>query len=200
MKRMTAAHRVIAVALVALSAATGTLISFTSLAGATAWPSNLVSSSDCKKYLTSNSSARVTTTHSYVEVAVLGPRETMYTPAQAAKKHPTSGEVMVSGQMGNSSMTMGTSASMAHLEVHICSKKSGAAVTNAMPTMALKSSQMNAKVGVVPVAVMRGLNGAIADTHYGNNVVVVPGGRYNLLVTTMGETARFTLHSQKMSG
>ncbi|MHB8378592.1 MAG: iron transporter [Acidimicrobiales bacterium] len=201
MKRMNVAQRVVAVTVVALSAATGPLISFTSLAGATAWPSNLVSSSDCKKYLTSNSSARVATTHSYIEVAVLGPRETMYTPAQAAKKHPTSGEVMVSGQMGNgSSMTMGMSASMAHLEVHICSKKSGAAVTNVMPTMTLKSSQMKAKADVIPVAVMRGLSGAIADTHYGNNVVVVPGGRYHLLVTTMGETARFTLHSQKMSG
>jgi len=85
-----------------------------------------VSSSDCKKYLTSNSSARVATTRSYIEAAVLGPREAMYTPAQAAKKHPTSGEVMVSGQMGNgSSMTMGMNESMAHLEIHICSKKSG---------------------------------------------------------------------------
>ncbi len=200
MKRITVPSFV--VALIFASATAGSLISLSPRAGATAWPSNLVASSDCKQYLTSSSSARVTTTRSYIEVAVLGAREAMYTPAQVAKKHPNSGEVMVSGHMGNGngSMTMGSSASMAHLEVHICSKKSGDAVTNIMPTMSLKNSQMNAKASVIPVAVMRGLSGAIADTHYGNNVVVVPGGRYNLVVTTKGESARFTLHSQKMSG
>ncbi len=197
MKRMTVTPFVVAA--IVVSATAGSLISLSPPAGATAWPSNLVASSDCKQYLTSNSSARVTTTRSYIEVAVLGASEAMYTPAQVAKKHPSSGEVMVSGHMGsgNGTMTMSGGASMAHLEVHICSKKSGAAMTNIMPTMTLKSSQMNAKATVIPVAVMRGLNGAVADTHYGNNVAVIPGGRYNLAVTAMGETARFTLHSQK---
>ncbi|MBW4078265.1 MAG: hypothetical protein HIU84_07105 [Acidobacteria bacterium] len=169
--------------------------------GAVTWPSKLISTSDCKPYLTSNSSARVTTSSSYIEVAVLGAREAMYTPAQVAKKHPTSGEVMVSGRMnsGSGSMAMGGGASMAHLEVHICSKNTGAAVTDAMPTITLKSTHAGAMTIVVPVAMMRGFDGAVGDTHYGNNVAVAPGGRYKVVVTTKGESAHFTLTARRMS-
>src|ERR1035441_312863 len=72
-------------------------------------------------------------TAGHVISVVIGPAETMYSQADAAAHHPTSGEVMMGGAtmsggnggMGQAMMSPGSSESgttTRHLEVHICDR------------------------------------------------------------------------------
>ena len=146
--------------------------------------------SDCQSWLRANPTAHITETAHYTMVAVLGASEAMYTPAQVATQHPSSGEVMVAGMMDSSgnSMAMGANSAMDHVEVHICSKSTGKALTGAMPTMTLQDMPSGGMSTSVPVAEMQGLSRLASDTHYGNNVSVTSGGHYSLTVSLHGET------------
>jgi len=137
------------------------------------------------------SSGQVVKTRSYVFALSLGPVETMYTPAQAASKHPKSGEVMLSGAMtsGMAGMTMST-AGQHHLEVHICTP-SGAVVTGAHPNIVVSDPASKTMTMAVPVAVMEGVGEGVADLHYGNNVTLTAGHHITVTVTLKGQRAVF---------
>lgn len=156
--------------------------------------SSLVASSDCGPYLKANPDAKVTMTKDYVMVAGVGPSEPMYTKAQVTARNPTSGELMVSGMMHDmESMDMATGTAISHVEVHICSKATGRAVTGAGPSMMLSQEGTSSMVTEIMVAEMTGLDGNVADTHYGNNVSMAIGSSYSLRVTLDGQTIRWAL-------
>ena len=137
---------------------------------------------------------RHATTKSYSLTLDVGPLETMYTPAQVKAKHPTSGEVMMSGSMG-SSMSMG--AGNRHLEIHIRSRTTGKVVTNLAPTIGLHdktASSMTMFVNV-PAVAMEGIGEGTADFHYGNNVKLIAGHIYEVEVTVNKQGATFTFRA-----
>ena len=157
-------------------------------------------SSDCTVFSKSHPSAKVTVVGKYVMVSIAGPNEAMYTVAQARKLHPKTGEIMVSGKMignGGSSMSMGSTSVMRHIEVHICLEATGKAVVGAQPLMSIKDLSRGSMMTKLPVAEMQGLNRDPADTHYGNNVTVIPGHRYQLQTTINGQTGRFQFTAPK---
>lgn len=119
----------------------------------------------------------------------IGMPEKMYTAAQVKKMHPKSGEMMISGDMTMAGMSMGSASATRHLEVQICSKKTGAVITNAHPTITVKGS-MGMTTHVSP-ATMRGVNAGIDDTHYGNNVRMPMGQAFTIKVALNGEIAVF---------
>ena len=134
---------------------------------------------------------QVATTASYKFVLHVGMPERMYTPAQVKKLHPKSGEVMVGGSMAMGGMTMGSQNRARHLEVQICSRKTGAVVAGAMPTISLSDSM--GMITHVPVAMMRGVDAGMDDMHYGNNVTMPAGQKLTVKVTLDGETATVRL-------
>ncbi len=160
-----------------------------------------LTSSDCRAWLKANPTARTAQTADYEMVAGVGASEAMYTPDQATSTHPSTGEIMVAGQMdnGSNSMAMGSGSSMNHVEVHICSKATGKAVVSAMPTMSLQGTNAGAMTTAIPVAEMQGLNRMPADTHYGNNVSMTAGGHYRLTVAINGQSGEFDITAPAMS-
>lgn len=131
---------------------------------------------------------QVARTASYVLALTLGPAETMYTSAQVKAKHPKSGEVMLGGRMSPMHMGMGHSF---HLELHVCSRASGAVVTGAKPAISITDAK--GMTSRVPVAEMEGIGEGRADYHYGNNVALIPGSRISVTVVLRGERAVFHL-------
>ena len=125
----------------------------------------------------------------------IGMPEKMYTRAQLRTMHPKSGEVMLRGAMsGMGGMSMG--ASMRHLEIQICSRKTSAVVSDANPTIVVVDSSSKMTT-MVPVAVMEGVGEGVADLHYGNNVAMRAGHWFAIAVTLKGERARFHLRLPK---
>jgi hypothetical protein len=126
---------------------------------------------------------------------IVGPLETMYTPAQVKSMHPKTGEVMIGGSMGGG-MSMGKGTR--HLEVHVHSRATGKVVTNVTPTIMIRDktamSGMNMSVKV-PVMAMQGIDAGISDRHYGNNVPLKAGHTYVITVTVDKEPATFTIRA-----
>lgn len=135
----------------------------------------------------------------YRLVLQIGPEEKMYSKAEAAKLHPTSGEVMASGTMGGMSMG-GDQAGMAmdtrHLEVHVFSRTTGHVITDAKCSITVTSTAAQ-KSMAMPVAAMYGVVEGPADWHYGNNVSMPPGA-YTIAVVVNGEHATFHVTIPKM--
>lgn len=132
-------------------------------------------------------SVATATTASYGFVVDVGPQETMYSEDDVSAHHPTSGEVMLGGEM-----TDVHGADVGHLEVHICSRNSGAVIQSANPTITLTDTTAGTAAESVPVAEMQGVSSGINDIHYGNNVLVPRGHAFTLVVALNGETA--TMH------
>ena len=137
------------------------------------------------------------TTTSYRLQLHVGMPEQMYTPAQVKKMHPKSGEVMMGGAMGMSSGMSMSGGSMRHLEVQICSKKTGAVIANAKPTITLVDESKGGMMTKVPVAMMQGIGHGMEDFHYGNNVTMPGGRKFTVKVTLNGETAVFRVQMPK---
>ena len=137
-------------------------------------------------------------TASYRVQLHIGMPEKMYTPAQVKKLHPKSGEVMLGGMMGmDSGMSMGGS-SMHHLEAQICSKKTGAVIANAKPTITLVDDSAGGMMTKkLPVAMMQGIGDGLEDFHYGNNVTMPSGRKLTVKVTLNGQTAVFRVQMPK---
>jgi len=132
-------------------------------------------------------------TKSYSLLLQIGPEEKMYSEAEAAKTHPTSGEVMVSGTM----MSMaGMAMDVRHLEVHVVSRATGKVVTTAKVSITV-TDKATRKSTVIPVAAMYGVKEGKSDWHYGNNVSMPPG-TYTVRVVVNGERATFALIIPKM--
>jgi hypothetical protein len=127
----------------------------------------------------------------------IGPTETMYSETEAKAKHPSSGEVMLSGRMaGGMSATghgmpgMTSMPDMRHIELHAYSLKTGKVVSDARVTIVLTGA--DGKRHVQPIARMYGVIEGLEDLHYGNNAMVDPGA-YTVDVTINGEPARFSV-------
>jgi hypothetical protein len=106
---------------------------------------------------------------SYKLVLMIGPLQTMYTPAEARKKHPKSGEIMVSG-----TMAMGGAMPNHHMELHVYSAASGKTMTNARVSLTVLSAAGKV-IARVPIATMYGVKEGKKDWHYGNNLALKPG-------------------------
>jgi hypothetical protein len=134
-------------------------------------------------------SATAETAH-YRLVLQIGSEETMYSKADAAKMHPTSGEVMVSDTMaGMGAMPQGMAMDMRHLEVHVADRATGGVVTDAACRITV-TDDATGKSQVVPIVTMYGVREGVSDWHYGNNGPMPPGS-YTVTVTVNGEQAVF---------
>ena len=127
----------------------------------------------------------------------IGPTEAMYSEADAQAKHPTSGEVMLSGKMAGDMVSMDHVISgmtsmpgMRHVELHAYSLKTGRIVTDASVAIVLMGADK--KRHAVPIARMYGVTEGLADLHYGNNMMVSPG-TYAVDATVNGEIAHFSV-------
>ena len=129
------------------------------------------------------------TAHYRLEL-LLGPNEKMFSPAEAAAQHPTSGEVMAGGDLSMMGMSMDMGDTR-HLEVHVYSLDSGKVVTDASVAITVTGANPK-KPETVPVAKMYGIKEGPPDTHYGNNVSLPPGN-YTVAITVNGERAEFTV-------
>jgi hypothetical protein len=132
------------------------------------------------------------TTPSYQLTLSVGPKEEMYTAAEAKAKHPADGEVMLGGSMGGMDMSMGEG--NRHLEVAIVSRATHKRLAvkptiTLTDTKAMSGMAMSDKVDAVG---MYGVDEGMADLHYGNNVKLTAGHTYKVLVTVKGEKASFT--------
>lgn len=129
-----------------------------------------------------------TTTPNYAVSLSVGPPETMYSRSEVAAKHPPSGEVMLRGAMSD---VPGPPAPERHLEVHICSRSTGAVVQDANPTITLADTAPGSKPAALPVAVMQGVNQGASDIHYGNNVLLPSDHTYVVTITQAADRAAF---------
>jgi hypothetical protein len=119
----------------------------------------------------------------------IGPKEEMFSRAEVAAKHPTSGEVMVRGRMAGMSMGQGMAMDVRHLEVHVVSRATDQVVTNARCRITVTSDSGGKRMKVSPAS-MYGIQEGPADWHYGNNVTM-PAGAYTILVEVNGERVTF---------
>ena len=135
------------------------------------------------------SSGQIAKTKSYVFALTIGPLEQMYTPAQVKAKHPTTGEIMLSGMMSGGMSGMGSAAER-HLEVHICST-SGSVVMGAHPRIVIDDPSGKTMTMTVPIATMEGIGEGAADYHYGNNVDLAGGAHITVTVALDGQRVVF---------
>jgi len=127
------------------------------------------------------------TTANYKLKLALGDAEKMLTMDEA--KTAKSGEVMVSGEMA---MTMSGMSPNHHLEIQINDVRNGNLVTDKAISIQI-TNDATKEVQNVPIAIMYGVAEGPSDTHYGNNVTLMPG-KYTILVTVGGETATFVVN------
>jgi len=132
-------------------------------------------------------------TASYDLTLSVGPREAMYTAAEVRAKHPASGEVMLDDAMGGMSMGAGNR----HLEVQVESRATHTVLTVA-PTITLADASAAGGMtmgGKLHVMAMYGIDEGRSDLHYGNNVSLEAGHRYEVVVAVKGERASFAFRA-----
>jgi hypothetical protein len=137
-------------------------------------------------------------TAGYRMVMTVGDREAMYTQDEVDANAPMAGELMVAGTMmdpgtaGSSGggMMSGNAADTRHVEVAICDLTTGSTVTGGDVTMMVAAG--GAAAQSMPVAEMRGLDEPATQTHYGNNVPMVPGTSM-VSFTVNGQTGTFKI-------
>ena len=132
-------------------------------------------------------SGTVAKTGSYQMSLMIGPRQEMYMPSEVQQRKLKKGQVMLGGAMA---MIDKIPAGMKvyDLQVHVCTK-SGAVVTQLKPTILVRPS--GGKASSVPVAMMAAIGKGLGDYHYGNDVLLKPGGLVTVTVTVKGERAVF---------
>ena len=117
----------------------------------------------------------------------LGMPEHIWTPAQAKMMRPKTGELVLNGPM-DQAMPMG--ATQRELEVHISSRATGDTVAGASPTITVTdASVQNQSTVTVPVDELEGVRAGADDLHYGNNIDLVAGDTYTVIVTLNGQRA-----------
>ena len=127
------------------------------------------------------------TTKSYIFMLTLGMPEHIWTPAQAKTMHPKTGELVLNGPM-DQAMPMG--ATQRQLEVRISSRATGDPVAGASPTITVTDvSGQNHSIVTVPVDELEGVRAGADDLHYGNNIDLVAGDTYTVVVTLSGQRA-----------
>lgn len=121
----------------------------------------------------------------YVFLMHVGPYQQMVMVHQPVTP---SDEVMLGGSEATLPAVRPGPSVMRHLEVHICSRATGAVIVGANPTIDLTLAR--AAPRSVPIMEMEGPNDP-GDYHYGNNVPLHPRGHYTVTVLLGGERAVF---------
>ena len=123
----------------------------------------------------------------YKVALVIGPRQEMYTPEEVRTRKLETGQVMLGGAMA---MIESVPAGMRiyDLQVYVCTKR-GAVVTQLKPVITVAVS--GRKVAKVPVAIMAAVGKGFSDYHYGNDVLLKPGGKAIVTVALKGNRAVF---------
>ena len=135
-------------------------------------------------------------TQRYRLVLQIGSAETMYTAAEAKAKHPTSGEIMLSGKMAGMPAMDHTVPGMMpvpqarHVELHIYARDTGKPVAEARVSITLTGADK--KRHAVPMARMYGVAEGLEDVHFGNNMSI-SAGSYTVDATVNGEPAHFAV-------
>jgi hypothetical protein len=135
-------------------------------------------------------------TQRYRLVLQIGSAETMYTAAEAKAKHPTSGEIMLSGKMAGMPAMDHTVPGMMpvpqarHVELHIYARDTGKPVAEARVSITLTGADK--KRHAVPMARMYGVAEGLEDVHFGNNMAI-SAGSYTVDATVNGEPAHFAV-------
>jgi hypothetical protein len=136
-----------------------------------------------------NSIVQNTTTANYRLTLEIGPPETMLAMCQVTGS-AISGEVMVSGQMTDTSPTS-MQGTIYHMELHIYHIKTGATVVLPVHQIIITITNSSGLSRVVPIAEMFGVQDGVTDLHYGNNVQLTSGG-YIVGINVGGEKASFS--------
>ncbi len=134
-------------------------------------------------------SGTIATTAAYRLALVIGPRKEMYLPSEVKARQIKSGEIMLGGEMTMVDKLPGTR--IFSLDVHICTKSSGATVTGLKPRIVVSGAGAAMGSTNVPSAIMVGVGKPASDYHYGNDVALKPGGRITVTVTVKGQSAAF---------
>jgi hypothetical protein len=121
----------------------------------------------------------------------VGPLEQMWSMADVKAKHPTTGEVMISGSMAMQGMGMHGPMVNHHLELHVYQKATGKVVNNAMVSISVYSAK-GMLVEKVPIVTMQGIKEGPQDFHYGNNVYL-KNGSYSVHVQVNMTKATFMI-------
>jgi hypothetical protein len=116
-------------------------------------------------------------------VVYLGPLAQMFAAGQVPSSVPANSEVMLNG-----AMTPAAGPDAQHLEIHICSRKSGEVVVGVNPTITLTDTTTGIATRV-EVATMEGVGAGQSDLHYGNNVTAPVGHSFAVTVDLSGESA-----------
>ena len=140
------------------------------------------------------------TAGAYRLTLTMGPRRPMYTQAQYARLHPTSGDLMLGGTMtmGSGTMGMGMGAMNRHLELHVQDGRTLRVVTTALVSITYQPvvgmGMMAIRPQVIPVATMIDIGGGMASFHYGNNVALAAQTTYRITARVNNRaTAVFTV-------
>jgi hypothetical protein len=157
--------------------------------------SALAASAHAQRSASACSTGTLAKTASYRLALVIGPRQEMYMPSEVQDRKLKKGQVMLGGSMA---MIDNVPAGMRiyDVQVHVCTK-SGAVVTQLKPTIAVQAA--GGKSANVPVAMMAAIGKGLADYHYGNDVVLKPGGKVTVTVTIKGQRAVFQATAPKSS-
>jgi hypothetical protein len=134
-------------------------------------------------------------TSSYLVALKLGPRQEMYMPSEVQARKIKTGQVMLGGSMEMVEPRKGFKAF--DLAVYVCTK-SGAIVTQLKPTIEVRA--LGAKPHKLAVAMMAAVGKGLSDYHYGNDVLLEPGGKVTVNVTVKGQRATFHATAPKSSG
>lgn len=135
---------------------------------------------------------RRTAARTYV-LHVLRP-EKIFTRAEAARLRPRKGEVIVRGSLPTQARA--GSAAQTHVSVHILARASAQAVWRPYPlrvTLALAGQRQ--RPVAVAVALMQGVGKGLCDRHYGTNLRLENGRKYELTATLGGETVAFAFRA-----
>jgi flagellar biosynthesis component FlhA len=137
-------------------------------------------------------------TQSYAVTLEVGPMESMYTEEQAKESHPATGEVMLG--TGMSTPTGGHAIGMEggpirQLDVRVRARSTGAVLGGLKPTIALRDVTAKSTASAIQAIALEGIDAGPADLHYGNDVMLQPGHRYEVLVGVKGQHAAFTFRA-----
>ena len=100
----------------------------------------------------------------------------MFTEDQHMEMHPTEGELIIDGT-GNM-----TGQHVRHVEAHVYDRKTGAVVTDVIPTIVV-TNRTTGEVIDVSSTLMQDVNIGEIDRHYGNNVMIMPDSDLQVKVT-----------------
>lgn len=121
---------------------------------------------------------------SYIVLFNVVDPEQMYTPTQAARRHPSEGELLLGGTMAP--IVRGSR----HTEFHLYDKTTGRTLAEPAPHISLVDETSGTSTLLEP-ALMQDVVIGPSDLHFGNNTVIPLGHRFRAVVELAGERIVF---------